>query len=104
MNDEQDRWARVKEILADALEAPVADRAAFLESACAGDAALRREVEALLASEHAAGSFLDVSAMEAAGLASASRSGAIASRASSPRAAWARSMKPRRSSRIGRWR
>src|SRR2546429_1378684 len=34
------------------------ERAAFLDAACAGDAALRRRVETLLASDERAGSFL----------------------------------------------
>ncbi|QDV08383.1 Serine/threonine-protein kinase PknB [Planctomycetes bacterium Poly30] len=41
-------WARVKELFGDALELPAAERAAFLDGACAGDLALRAEVESLL--------------------------------------------------------
>jgi hypothetical protein len=49
-----------EEIFALALEKsePI-DRAAFLESACAGDAALRERIEALLRADAAAGSFLE---------------------------------------------
>jgi len=42
-----------------------AERAAFLEQACGGDATLRRRVEALLHSHEQAGSFLDKPATEA---------------------------------------
>jgi tetratricopeptide (TPR) repeat protein len=40
--------ARAKDIFLDAVAIGAADRAAFVEQACAGDAALRREVESLL--------------------------------------------------------
>ncbi|MEY2519838.1 MAG: hypothetical protein QOF24_1597 [Verrucomicrobiota bacterium] len=44
------RWQQVKTILADAIERDDAlGRAAFVESSCAGDPLLKREVEALLA-------------------------------------------------------
>ena len=42
-------WKRVEDIFVAAAELPAASRAAFLASACAGDATLRREVESLLA-------------------------------------------------------
>ncbi len=41
--------SRVKSILGEASELPTAERAAFLDQACGDDAALRREVESLLA-------------------------------------------------------
>ena len=44
-----------------AVERPLAERNAFLESACAGDHALRRELESLLANEGP--SFLEKSAL-----------------------------------------
>ena len=59
-----DRWAVVERIYHEAVERPVADRAAFLESACAGDVALRRELESLLATDSA--SLLDKSALDVA--------------------------------------
>jgi serine/threonine protein kinase/Tol biopolymer transport system component len=59
-----DRWAIVERIYHEAVERPVADRAAFLESACAGDATLRRELESLLANDGA--SLLDRSALDVA--------------------------------------
>jgi len=42
-------WQEVSEILADALERPAEERAAFLEERCGGDVRLKDEVEALLA-------------------------------------------------------
>ena len=49
----------MKAILADALERPAAQRAAFLDEACAGDAVLRAEVASLLAAEADAGDFIE---------------------------------------------
>lgn len=47
------RWQQVKTILADAIERDDAlERAAFVESSCAGDSLLKQEVEALLAFAH----------------------------------------------------
>lgn len=43
------RWGRLKGVFAEALDRPEANRAAFLDGACAGDPALRAEVDALLA-------------------------------------------------------
>jgi len=43
-----ERWQRVQQVLEDALERPGPERRAFVESACAGDAALRAEVLSLL--------------------------------------------------------
>ncbi len=45
-----DRWERMWELFHQALERPPADRAAFLDDACARDTALRREIDELLAS------------------------------------------------------
>jgi tetratricopeptide (TPR) repeat protein len=42
-------WARIKSVLAGALERTAAERAAFLDTACGDDADLRKEVESLLA-------------------------------------------------------
>jgi serine/threonine protein kinase/tetratricopeptide (TPR) repeat protein len=42
------RWRRLEEIFHRALEVPPEERRALLDAACAGDDALRREVEALL--------------------------------------------------------
>ena len=51
--------ARANEIFATAVELPPEQRQAYLEHTCAGDADLRRQVEALLAAHARAGSFLD---------------------------------------------
>ncbi|MFG0316044.1 MAG: protein kinase, partial [Planctomycetota bacterium JB042] len=49
------RWERVASIVERALELPPAEREAFVVRECAGDAALRAEVDALLATEPEAG-------------------------------------------------
>jgi predicted ATPase len=60
-----ERWERTKEILEQALRLASQDRQAYLHSACAEDADLRREVESLIASHEEAGSqFLGVAAPE----------------------------------------
>ena len=46
-----ERWHRVRDVLCDALASAPEHRAAFLDNACQGDLALRRELESLLASE-----------------------------------------------------
>jgi Tol biopolymer transport system component/predicted Ser/Thr protein kinase len=48
-------WARVKELVADALEQPAPDRPAFLDIACGSDAHLRAEVDKLLAADGSPG-------------------------------------------------
>jgi serine/threonine-protein kinase len=53
------RFRKLDEIFAAALERPPAERAAFLDGACAGDADLRREAERLLAADAGAGEFLE---------------------------------------------
>jgi Tol biopolymer transport system component len=65
MNHE--RWRQVDELLQSALERAPGERSAFLERACAGDAALRREVESLLISADEAGSFIERPAAESGG-------------------------------------
>jgi non-specific serine/threonine protein kinase/serine/threonine-protein kinase len=47
-----------------ALECPASARAAWLDEACAGDTALRAEVESLLASHEEAGEFIEESAID----------------------------------------
>src|SRR5262245_2586612 len=54
-----ERWARVREIFQIALERDVAEWPALLTEACGEDAALRDEVESLLAAHRAAEGFLD---------------------------------------------
>ena len=48
---EADRWRQISQLYDAALARDGAQRAAFLREACAGDVALRREVERLLAQE-----------------------------------------------------
>src|SRR5262245_17600136 len=52
-----ERWQQVTEIFHAALASDAARREAFLAEACGGDAALRAEVEALVAAHHEAGPF-----------------------------------------------
>ncbi len=52
-------WARIEPIVDEALELEGAERAAFLERACAGEAPLRAIVEALLAADADAEQFLE---------------------------------------------
>jgi serine/threonine protein kinase/Tol biopolymer transport system component len=59
-----DRWAAVERIYHDAIDRPLAERAAFLHAECAGDDRLRHEVESLLAND--GGSLLDRSALDVA--------------------------------------
>src|SRR6185503_5451453 len=53
-------------ILNAALELPAAQRPGYLDKACAGDAALREEVEALVRAHEQADSFLEASAASVA--------------------------------------
>ncbi len=61
------RWQQVKEILHAATERTPQERAAFVETACADDADLRREVESLLEHESAIEDFIEESAFSIAG-------------------------------------
>src|SRR5271157_2104321 len=54
-----ERWAQVKQLMQAALDVPEAERAVWLETASAGDAALRGEVESLLAAHRDASGFLE---------------------------------------------
>ena len=54
-----ERWRRVKALFQEAVERPAEERHAFLASATAEDAALRREVESLLAADTPDAGFLD---------------------------------------------
>jgi len=62
-----DRWAEVDKLLDEAMTLAPEARAAFLDSACRGDEALRREVESLLAAhQQAEDKFLKAPALEVA--------------------------------------
>src|SRR5438552_1548236 len=58
-------WARIEELYHEALRLEQTQRAAFLDDACAGDEALRQQVELLLAQTAASG-FLETPAFEIA--------------------------------------
>ncbi len=59
MNRDAADWPRVKGILGDAIRLPADARAAFLDTACASDDSLRRQVEKLLAAHDQADAFLE---------------------------------------------
>ena len=61
-----ERWKQVDQLLDAALELPPEKRAAFLDQACAGDEELRKKLDALLASDDGAHSFLEKPALEVA--------------------------------------
>jgi pimeloyl-ACP methyl ester carboxylesterase len=54
-----DDWPRIKQVLEEALARDGTDRQAYLTRACGTDAALRARVEALLAAEESAATFLE---------------------------------------------
>src|SRR5712664_2599215 len=59
-------WQQVKKVFEAVLERPSEERSQFIEGACAGDAALRQEVESLLKSHEEAGSFMEFPAVASA--------------------------------------
>jgi serine/threonine protein kinase len=61
-----ERWHQIEELYHAALKLDANQRTAFLESACNGDADLRREVESLLASDQQAETFLESPVLEVA--------------------------------------
>ena len=61
-----DRWQHVERLYHDALARDEAERETFLRHACAGDDALQREVESLLAYASGAQAFMDAPAIEVA--------------------------------------
>jgi eukaryotic-like serine/threonine-protein kinase len=65
MTDARARWPQVKEIFNSALARAPDRRAAFLQSACGGDSALRDDVQSLLAAHAEAGSFAEGAAIDA---------------------------------------
>ncbi|MCC6539143.1 MAG: protein kinase [Bryobacterales bacterium] len=58
-----EQWARVKEVFDAAVDLPPGDRLSVLDLRCAGDPALRGEVERLLRQADEAGDFLDAPAV-----------------------------------------
>jgi eukaryotic-like serine/threonine-protein kinase len=61
-----ERWQQVEQLYHSTLEKEVSERPAFLAGACAGDEALRREVESLLAVEDRADGFIESPALDVA--------------------------------------
>jgi serine/threonine protein kinase/Tol biopolymer transport system component len=61
-----DRWRQIDDIFQAALDRDPAERAGFLDHACASDPTLRSEVEALIDSHEKAGSFIEAPVFEAA--------------------------------------
>jgi formylglycine-generating enzyme required for sulfatase activity len=61
-----ERWQQVEKLYQAALEREPSQRAAFLKEACAGDEALRQEVESLLGYQTQAERFIETPALEAA--------------------------------------
>src|SRR4030095_801912 len=61
-----ERWQLVEKIYHAARECEANGRAAFLNDACAGDEALRRGVESLLAFEDQAANFIELPAVDVA--------------------------------------
>ena len=70
-----ERSQQIEQLYHQARERDPRDRAAFLEQACAGDAALRRELESLLAEDDRVRSFLETPALELAKKMSGEESG-----------------------------
>ncbi|MDY6945107.1 MAG: protein kinase [Pseudomonadota bacterium] len=63
-----ERWQRIKEIFAAALERAAADRPQYLQQACGQDAELHSEVASLLQAHDKVGGFIEQPAFERAGL------------------------------------
>lgn len=61
-----ERWKKIDDLVQAALEQSGAERAAFIDEACAGDDLLRREVESVLAYQQDASGFLESPAIEQA--------------------------------------
>jgi serine/threonine protein kinase/Tol biopolymer transport system component len=59
-------WQRIEDLFHRAADLPAADRSAFLATACAGDDALRREVETLLANDDPENKILEAAVAGAA--------------------------------------
>ncbi len=59
VNERKQHWLRVEQLLDGALDLEADELSAFLDTACAGDAGLRADVESLLAADRNAPDFLD---------------------------------------------
>ena len=87
-----ERWQQIKNVFTSALEYEPAQRPSFLNLACNNDAALREEVESLLAAHEKDGSFIDSPAFQelSPALKPANYSTPTKLRLSSARGEWAR--------------
>src|ERR1700687_2113413 len=61
---EAERWRQVEQLYHSVLAVEESSRSAFLEDSCAGDEALRREVQSLLDNQERAEMFMERPAME----------------------------------------
>jgi len=61
-----ERWLQIEELCQAALDRPEEQRASLLDSRCAGDRALRREVESLLRYQEPANNFMEAPALDVA--------------------------------------
>jgi serine/threonine protein kinase len=61
-----DRWRQVEQLYDAAIDLPVAERAKFVQEACAGDEDLQRELLSLLAAEQKIGGFMESPALDIA--------------------------------------
>src|SRR5438105_5945229 len=59
-----ERWQQLDKLFHSALERRTEERAAYLDEVCAGDEALRKQIEALLVAHQEAGSFIENPAFE----------------------------------------
>ncbi len=59
-----ENWERVKDVFARALDVSPEQRPAWLDQECAGDSALRAEVQSLLAADEEAGGFISTPAID----------------------------------------
>ncbi len=75
-----ERWGQISRLYQEALERDSLGRAAFLNEVCAGDAALREEIESLIAHEHTAEGFMATPAIEVAAEMMSARPESVASR------------------------
>lgn len=64
MQEERDRWARVKHVFQLAIDQPPTDRLAFVADRCGDDEAVRAQVVSLLAAHREAGEFAETPAIE----------------------------------------
>jgi eukaryotic-like serine/threonine-protein kinase len=74
-NPSPELWRRIKQIASAALDLELSTRGAFVETSCAGDAALRHEVLTLIASTEAATPFFERAAVTVSLYAAGSRIG-----------------------------